>query len=133
MVVTVMNDTTHANKNREELRAIADEAYIFGYPLVIADLTRQVMTHTSRANEHKAPVGQFAHHSSFPDASYTDVVSPNADTLYSLAFLDVSKEPAILSVPNMGERFYLMSLYDFWTDVFTSIGTRTTGNGAGTF
>jgi hypothetical protein len=60
-------------------------------------------------------------------------VSPNADTLYSTAWLDLSAEPMILSVPAMGKRYYLMMLMDAWTNVFASPGTRTTGSGKGDF
>ena len=69
----------------------------------------------------------------FPDATYTDMVSPNADTLYSLAWLDLAKEPMVLSVPEMGKRYYLMQMMDAWTNVFANPGTRTTGGGKGHF
>src|SRR5262249_35220105 len=82
---------------------------------------------------HKAPVNQFLHIREFPDYTMTDVVSPNADTLYSTAWLDLTKEPIILSVPDTGKRYYLMEMLDAWTNVFASPGTRTTGNGRGDF
>ena len=69
----------------------------------------------------------------FPDHRFTRVVSPNADTLYSAAWLDVSKEPIILSVPEMGKRYYLMQFLDGWSNTFACPGTRTTGNGKGDF
>jgi len=68
---------------------------------------------------------------SFPDPAFKNVVSPNADTLYSLAWLDVSKEPIVLHVPNTNGRYYLMPMLDAWTNVFTSPGKRTTGTGEG--
>jgi hypothetical protein len=61
------------------------------------------------------------------------VVSPNADTLYSFAWLDLAKEPMVLSVPDMGKRFYMMEMMGAWTDVFASPGSRTTGSGKGEF
>ena len=81
----------------------------------------------------KAPVNQFAHLRAFPDATFTDVVSPNADTLFSIAWLDLAKEPMVLSVPKMGKRYYLMQMIDAWTNVFADPGTRTTGNDKGDF
>src|SRR5262245_49954707 len=113
---------------------IAAEAYIYGYPLVIADITRRVMTAVPKVDgAMKAPINQFVHTRAFPDYTFTDVVSPNADTLYSLAWLDISMEPMILSIPEMGNRYYLMPMLDAWTNVFASPGTRTTGNGKGDF
>lgn len=108
------------------------EAIVFGYPLVLMDVTRQVMTSVPNVDEahHKAPINQLVHLRELPDASFTDVVSPNVDTLYSIAFLDLKKEPLILSLPEMGGRYYLMELLDAWTNVFAAPGTRTTGNHA---
>lgn len=107
---------------------IAADAYIFGYPLVLMDTTRRLMTAVSRPNGSRAPINQFAHKRAFPDARFTDVVSPNADTLYSIAWLDLSAEPIVLSVPPMGDRYYVMQLLDAWTNVFASPGSRTTGS-----
>ena len=95
------------------------------------DVTKAVSTAVPKPEGTKAPINQFAHVRAFPDATYTDVVSPNADTLYSLAWLDLAKEPMVLSVPEMGKRYYLMQIMDAWTNVFASPGTRTTGGGKG--
>lgn len=109
-------------------------AYMFGYPLVLMDVTRAVMTNVSHPQDGgRAPVNQFTHVREFPDASFTDVVSPNADTLYSSAWFDLTEQPIILSVPDSGGRYYLMPLLSAWTDVFASPGTRTTGNQGGHF
>ena len=111
----------------QQARDIATEAYIFGYPLVLMDITRQTFTNTSKSGENTAPVNQFGHKRAFPDPNMTAVVSPNADTLYSFAFLDLEREPLVLSVPEMDGRYYLMQMLDAWTNVFAGPGTRTTG------
>ena len=119
----------------EEARATAAEAFLFGYPLVSMDLTGAVMTNVPSASEGNAPINQFSHRRAFPDASFTAVVSPNADTLYSTAVLDLASEPIVLATPACAGRYYLMPLLSAWTECssLASPGTRTTGDGAGAF
>ncbi|MFD4693251.1 DUF1254 domain-containing protein [Streptomyces sp. NPDC058463] len=112
---------------------LAAEAYVFAYPLVTMELTRRQMTTPGATVPGSAPVNTFAHVPVTPDASFEGVVSPNADTLYSLAWLDLSAGPVFLSVPETLGRYYLLPLYDAWTNVFACPGTRTTGSGAGEF
>ena len=110
---------------------LAAEAYIFGYPLVLMDTTRRLMTAVTKPNESRAPMNHFAHRREFPDARFAGVASPNADTLYSVAWLDLAPEPLVLSLPPMADRYYVMQLLDAWTNVFASLGQRTTGSGGG--
>lgn len=111
----------------------AQEAYLFGYPLVLMDISKDVMTAVEKPGPGSAPIGQFAKMDAFPDPSFTSVVSPNADTLYSSAWLDLEKQPYILSLPDTGNRYYLMPMLDGWTNVFASPGSRTTGNQKGDY
>src|SRR3546814_16237330 len=67
----------------------------------------------------------------YPDASFRDVVRPNADTLYSTLWFDVGKEPLILTLPKTAGRYHVVPIMDMWTDVFAALGTRTTGNDGG--
>jgi hypothetical protein len=122
-----------AKLSPSEVEKIAKEAYIFGYPLVLMDVTRQVSTACPKAGPMCAPMNQFANIPAFPDPTFTEVVSPNADTLYSIAWLDLSKGPIVLSVPDTKGRYYLMPMLDAWTNVFASPGARTTGTGKGDF
>jgi hypothetical protein len=69
----------------------------------------------------------------YPNAKFRDVTAPNADTLYSTAWLDLAKEPYVLSLPDLGDRYFLMPMLDGWTNVFEVPGTRTTGNKAQTY
>ena len=117
----------------EQAFAIGTEAYVFGYPLITMEMTRRVMTNTPAPEGTKAPMGQFASLHRYPDATFKDVTAPNADTLYSSAWLDLAKEPWILHVPDENDRYYLMPMLDAWTNVFASPGKRTTGTGAGDF
>ncbi len=125
--------TEGSNVSAEEAREIALETYIYAYPLVLMHVTRQVGTNVPESVGLRAPINQLAHAREFPDPSFTDVVCPNADTLYSALTYDVSKEPLVVSVPDSGGRYYLLPWLDYWTDVFTVPGKRTTGTGAQTF
>src|ERR1700689_3202511 len=111
----------------DEASAIATDAYVYGYPLVTVAMTRRVGTNTAAPVGLHAPMGQFASAREYPTAAFKDVTAPNADTLYSSAFLDLSKEPYILSIPDAHGRYYLFPMLDGWTDVFQVPGTRTTG------
>jgi hypothetical protein len=127
-------ESAAGDKSKEaEARKLGIEAYIFGYPLVLMDASRRVMTAVSKPAPGKAPVNQIGHLREFPDYTFTDVVSPNADTLYSVSWIDLTKEPMVLSVPAVGTRYYLMQLLDGWTNVFASPGSRTTGDDKGDF
>jgi hypothetical protein len=115
------------------LRDIAVEAYIFGYPLVTVEITRRVMTNVTKPEGTHAPMGQFASLREYPTAAFKEVTAPNADTLYSAAWLDLSQGPWVLHVPDEHGRFYLTPMLEAWTNVFADPGTRTTGTNAGDF
>ena len=117
----------------EEAAAIGTEAYIYGYPLVTMEMTRRVLTNTAAPDGKLAPMGQFAKLRTYPTPADKEVTAPNADTLYTLAWLDLSKEPWVLSIPDMKDRYYLMPMLDGWTDVFQVPGKRTTGTKAQTY
>ena len=108
----------------------AVEAYLYGFPLVIMDMTRKQTTNVASAGPTRAPMGQLVRMREFPTAEYRDVPGANVETLYTMVWLDVSKEPWIFSIPDMGDRYYMMPMLDGWTNVFQSPGTRTTGQKA---
>ena len=105
------------------------EAYIYGYPLVTMEMTRRVMTNVEKPEATRAPMGNLLRARSYPDAKYRDVTAPNADTLYTTGWMDVGKEPWVLTLPDAQGRYYLMPMLDGWTDVFQVPGKRTTGTG----
>jgi hypothetical protein len=112
---------------------IATEAYIYGYPLVTTEMTRRILTNVVKPEGLHAPMGQFANAREYPTAAFKAVTAPNADTLYSSAFLDLSQGPWVLQLPDEHGRYYLMPMLEAWTNVFADPGTRTTGTGAGEF
>jgi len=122
-----------AAPSAEEVRAIAVDAYIYGYSLVTTEVTRVQMTNVPAVDGMHAPMGRFAHVKRYPPADYRGVSAPNADTLYSVAWLDLGKEPMVFSHPGMGDRYFLFPMYDLWMRVVASPGRRTTGGAAKTF
>ena len=113
-----------------EAREAAIDAYIYAYPLVTMEYTRRVMTNVDKPAGSKAPMGEFARLRSYPAVDDHSVTAPNADTLYTLTWLDLSKEPWILSIPDMKDRYFLFPILDGWTNVFQVPGKRTTGTKA---
>jgi hypothetical protein len=112
---------------------LATDAYIYGYPLVTMEVTRRVITNVPSVQGTRGPMGQFIKLRQYPDASFRDVTAPNADTLYTTAWIDVGKEPWVLSIPDMKDRYFLVPMLDGWTNVFQVPGKRTTGTGAQTY
>src|SRR5205085_1333646 len=109
------------------------EAYVYGFPLVMMDLTKEAAIAVPTAGETTAPINQFAVMTRYPDASFKAVARTGLDTLFAVAWADLDKEPFVLSVPDTGGRYYVIALFDMWSNVFASIGKRTTGTGAGSF
>ena len=118
----------------QEAHAIAVDAYLYFYPLVSVDLTRRVATNVEAGKVPGfGPANMFHSFAAFPTADFKTVVRPNFDTLYSSAFLDMTKEPVVVSAPDTNGRYYLLPMLDMWSDVFASPGWRTTGTQAGNF
>ena len=93
------------------------------------EYTRRVLTNVEKPEGKAAPMGQFLRLRTYPSPDDKQVTAPNADTLYTIAWLDVGKEPWILSLPDANDRYYLLPMLDGWTDVFQDPGKRTTGTG----
>ena len=113
--------------SQESVLSAAIDAYIYGYPLAIMDTTRRQLTNVATAGPARVPMDQLRRFRSYPAADDHSVPAPNADTLYTDAWLDVSKEPMVLTIPDMDDRYFMMPMLSGWTDVFQVPGTRTTG------
>jgi hypothetical protein len=117
-----------------EAQGIANEAYLYFYPLLSMDLTRKQATNVAPGKEiGKAPMNTFASFPVYPSADDKRVVRMNFDTLYSSAWLDLTSGPVVVSAPDTAGRYYLLPMLDMWTDVFASPGWRTTGTAAANF
>ena len=118
----------------EAAHAIGVDAYLYFYPLTSMDITRKQSTNIEAGKEFgKGPMNTLVNVPAYPPADFKGVVRINFDTLYSIAWLDLTKEPQIVSVPDTDGRFYVMPMLDMWTDVFASPGWRTTGTQAANF
>jgi hypothetical protein len=108
--------------------------YIYAYAPVTMAATRAIQTAVpDNTKPGQAPINQFSHQTKLSTANDRLVVRPNADTLYSDAWLDLAQEPLILHVPNVAGRYYLIPMLDAYSNVFASIGLRTTGTGEGNY
>ena len=135
LVIASCGPDSKVAQDAKELEALetAKDAYIYAYPLMTMEFTRRVSTNVASPEGTKAPMGQFAKLRQYPDASFNTVTAPNADTLYTITFFDVSKEPWVISIPDLKGRYALFPMLDGWTDVFQVPGKRTTGTGAQKF
>lgn len=98
-----------------EIQTLLEEAYLYAFPLVLVDATKTVSTNAKTPSANRAPVNQFIHARKLLDASSRTVVSPNVDTIYTQAWLDVSAEPQIYVVPKT-DRFFNVQVLDAWTN-----------------
>ena len=103
------------------------QTYLYGYPLLVMENSRLAMEGADLFKN------KFYHKHNLPNHSFRTVVRPNNDTLYSIAWLDLTNEGQVLSVPDMGKRYYVMPLMDAWTNVFATVGTRETGTKKGDY
>jgi hypothetical protein len=133
MTPTLTSKSTTPLTEREA-RAIAVDAYLYFYSLVSMDVTRKQGTNLKTGEKPGfGPMNMFHHIPAFPPADLKAVVRINFDTLYSIAWLDLTEEPVIVSAPDTNGRYYLLPMLDMWTDVFASPGSRTTGTHAANF
>lgn len=117
----------------DEAKAIATDAYVYGYSLITTEVTRVQMSNVPKTEGLHMPMGTFLNVKRYPPADFRGVSAPNADTLYSIAWLDLGKEPMIFSHPDMGKRFFMFPMYSLWMPVIESPGSRTTGQKAASY
>ena len=129
-------DTAQAQQSatEQEAYAIGVDAYLYFYSLITMDITRKQSVNVEPGKEFgKGPMNMFVSVPEYPPANLKVVVRINFDTLYSIAWLDLTKEPLVVSAPDTHGRYYLLPMLDMWTDVFASPGWRTTGTEAANF
>lgn len=112
----------------QEAQAIARDAYVYAYPLMLTYTTVQKLSNFAEPVDGDAygPPNQFHHVRKLADPEAKVVIRTNVDTLYSAAVLDLKAEPMVLTVPAT-DRYFMLPMLSLWTDVFAVPGTRTTG------
>src|SRR5205814_7014076 len=134
LLSVTLSTAAKAAMTEEEAHAIGVDAYLYFYPIISFDITRLYSTNIGPDKEPlKAPMNMFASAAAYPSADNKFVVRVNFDTRYSIAYLDLTKEPMVVSSLDTNGRYFLLPMFDAWTDVFASPGWRTTGTQAQTF
>jgi hypothetical protein len=122
------------NKAKEAVAYVAGlEEYVYGYPLVMMDVTREVLTAAPTSGEYSAPINQFSRIRSYVSPDFKNVVRISVNSLWSHGFLDLDKEPMVVSVPDMDGRYIVVQGLNMWTEDFMSAGTRTNGGKAASY
>lgn len=125
---------SHAQVSDQEIRDIATETYVYFYPLVFTDLARRQATNVENSDRPGfSPTNTLKHSACFPDATQKPGDRVNLDALSTQGWLDITREPVIVSIPKSTERYYFLSFFDHWSEIFLSLGTRTTGGRAGDY
>ncbi len=116
------------------LQAIAEEAYLYGFPMVVGYKVIHGYFIDRDSGQFKAPINQIHNEARVFSPKDINVSTPNSDTPYSMVFLDLRAEPMVLCMPKIEKaRYYDVQLVDLYTDNYGYIGSRTTGNGAGCY
>jgi hypothetical protein len=131
MAMALPSKSIDANVTDQTTYAIGKEAYIYLLPQVTMEITRRISTSvTTPQPTGYAPLNQLGYQTALPDASFRDVVRANVDTLYGSAWFDLSQEPMVVEVPDIGDRFYVLQFLNMWTDVIADPGSRITEPGS---
>ena len=118
----------------EETKAIAEEGFIYGLPIVMNYAVQYAFTVDRDSGQYKGPVNQIFNEARVFTYKDTAIVTPNSDTPYSMLWLDLRAEPMVLSVPAVDKkRYYSVQLIDSNTYNYGYIGSRATGNEAGDY
>jgi hypothetical protein len=101
----------------------AVDAYVYGYPLITFDMARKQQTNVAKPDEQHAPMNQMIKMRTYLPIDNHCCAAPNADTLYTIAWLDVNNEPLILSIPEINDRYYIVPLLDGFSEIIKVISS----------
>jgi hypothetical protein len=115
-----------------QVQALAEEAYLYGIPMIVGYKVMYQFFLDPHSGQFKAPINQLNNEARVFTPADTAISTPNSDTPYSMALLDLRAEPFVLCMPAMEKtRYYDVQLVDLYSDNYGYMGSRTTGNGAG--
>lgn len=117
----------------QEARTIAEEAYVYAYPMLENYRTMYVQAIDKASGAYVATFNELSHKTELLGPDFKDIVRPNNDTMYSFAWLDLRAQPMVITVPKVENRYYSIQLVDMFTNNLGYIGTRTTGPNAGSY
>ena len=127
-------DTATAPKvTTKEAERIAEEAYIYAYPMMESYRAMYAQSIDRSAPGHLAGLNQIAHQTELLGPGSADVERPSNDTMHSFAWLELRAQPVVITVPQIRDRYYSIQLVDMFTHNFGRIGTRSTGGEAGSY
>jgi hypothetical protein len=117
-----------------QIEAIAEEAYLYGFPMIVGYDVLYKYFIDRDSGQFKAPINQIHNEARVFTPEDTGISTPNSDTPYSMVFLDLRAEPMVLCMPEIEKRrYYDVQLVDLYTDNYGYMGSRTTGSGAGCY
>ncbi len=117
-----------------EVQAIAEEAFVYGFPLVMNYAVMYESFIDKSSPQYKCPLNQLYNTARVYTPKDTTVVTPNSDTPYSFFCADLRAEPVVFTVPQIAKgRYFSVQLVDWYTFNFGYVGSRTTGNGGGSY
>lgn len=114
---------------KQETKATLERACLYSLPLAMVYATMQKSTNAAQAGERNAPVNQLFHHNKLADSNSKLVVTPNVDTVYSQAFLDLSREAALVLEKPKTDRYYAIQVMNAYSDTIAVLGTGNDGQG----
>jgi hypothetical protein len=133
-MVCAPNATAQDDPDVQELQTIAEEAYLYGFPMIVGYSVLHSFFIDAESPQFKAPLNRINNEARVFTPDDTAISTPNSDTPYSMALLDLRAEPMVLCMPQIdGQRYYDVQLVDLYTHNYGYMGSRTTGNGAGCF
>ena len=134
LAFTALPGVAQEPKAVEELKVTVEEAYLYGLPMIVGyDVIHQYFI-DPKSGQFKAPINTLHNEARVYTPKDTGISTPNSDTPYSMAFLDLRAEPWVLCMPNVDKgRYYDVQLVDLYSDNYGYMGSRTTGNGDGCY